>query len=141
MEDAADPDFAPDGFSERLQQMGIAQPNPTFSPSSIANPQGIDGPYAPPSGPAFPSAKNNTTLSVLEARRRLQQQADSDFEAIGRTSSTGRRFVDVRLLSEALQLRQGGLSSTEIEKKFSLQPGLLEKLGKPGILAHLSLGN
>jgi hypothetical protein len=116
--------------------MGVVDPNPTYSPSSTASPEFIDGPYSPPQGPAFPSARNNTTLSVLEARRRVQQHADEDFDAIGRASSTGRRFVDVRTLVEALQLRDRGVSKAEIEKRLSLQPDLLDKLGRPGILSH-----
>ena len=116
--------------------MGIAEPNPTYSPSSIASSDAVDGPYAPPQGPAFPSTRNNTTLSVLEARRRLQLRADEDFEAMGRASSTGRRFVDVRIVVEALKLRERGMPTAEIEKKLSLQPNLLGKLGRPGVLSH-----
>ncbi len=139
--DGMDPDLVTGDFSKRLQQMGIADPNPTYSPSSTAFPQAMDGP-SQPLGPAFPSARTNATPSVLEARRQLQQEAEEDFEAMGRSGSQGRRFVDMRTLVEAMQMRERGAAATDIERRLQLQPNLLEKLGRQSIVSHMaSTGN
>lgn len=136
--DSVDPDFNPAEFSRRLNQMGIVQPNPTYSPSSTA----VQHPDAPPAfnaGPVFPSSRNNVTLAVLEARKQLQQLADEDMEAINEAGKQAvRRFLDMRTLIDAIQLLDRGLSTAEVEKKLSLQPKLLSKLGRQGILTHLA---
>lgn len=134
-----DPDSISGDFSRRLKEMGIAEPNPTFSPSSTAFAQSL----APePAYPDFPAARNNATLSVLEARRQLQQLAEEDFEAQGRASSQGRRFLDMRTLVQAQQLRERGVPTANIEQQLRLQPRLLERLGRPSIISHVaSAGN
>lgn len=139
--DGMDPDFAMDqlpsgDFARRLQQMGVAQPNPTYSASSTATP--MQEHQETPTGPLYPSAIHNVTLSALEARRAVQQQADEDFEAMGRASSQGRRFIDMRTLVDAMQLLSQGRSPIEVEKKLQLQPGLLSKLGRADVLTHIS---
>lgn len=115
--------------------MGVVDPNPTYSPSSTASTQSLGGPTQP-LGPSFPSSRNNRTLSVLEARRRLQQEAEEDFEAMGRAGSHGRRFIDMRTMVQAMQMRAQGSAPADIEKKLNLQPRLLEMLGRPSILSH-----
>lgn len=133
-----DPDFSPSGFSSRLQKMGIVDPNPTYSPSSTAGPQ-LGGTPSSAAGPVFPSAKNNTTLSVLEARSRLQQQAEEDLEAFNRAGNKAqRRFLDMRTLIDAIQLQDRGMSAAEVERKLGLAPNLLSKFGRPGVLTHIS---
>jgi hypothetical protein len=139
-----DPDAVTGNFSQRLQQMGIVQPNPTYSPSSTAMPH--ENPTAlgrPPgsAGPAFTPARSNPTLSALEARRRLQQEVEAEFEALGTGKSGGRRFVDMRTLVDAMTLLNRGTPQKEIEKRLNLEHGLLERLGKPGILSHESTAN
>lgn len=79
------------------------------------------------------------TLAVLEARKQLQQQADEDMEAVNEAGSNAvRRFLDMRTLIDAIQLLDRGHSSAEVEKKLGLQPKLLSKLGRQGILTHLA---
>ncbi|KND91241.1 hypothetical protein TOPH_04184 [Tolypocladium ophioglossoides CBS 100239] len=136
--DAMDPDFASGGFSQRLHQMGIVQPNPTFSPSSTAVPQASTTTLQAPAAPIFPSARNNTTLSVLEARRALQQRADEDLEKMGRYGSQGRRFLDMRAALDAMQMRHRGVPSSDIEQRLRLEPGIMDRLGRRQVLTHVS---
>ena len=133
-------DLPTSDFSRRLQQMGVAQPNPTFSPSSTANSSldPADTGFHHPPGPVFASSKQNTTLSVLDARRCLQQRAEEDFEAMGRASSTGRQFIDMRTMIDALQLLDRGLSRAQVEKQLKLRPSVLNQLGRSGIITHVS---
>lgn len=134
-----DPDAVSGDFHQRLQS--IVQPNSTYSPFSTAASHqihtGLDGPVLP-SAPTFAPAKSNPTLTVLEARRRLQQAAETEFEAMGRASSKGRRFVDMRTLIDAMRLRDSGVSQSDIERQLRLDSALLDKLGRLGVLSHAS---
>ncbi|KAH6609027.1 hypothetical protein Trco_002373, partial [Trichoderma cornu-damae] len=134
--DAMDPDFAPADFSRRLHQMGIVQPNPTFSPSSTASPNLSPESLAVPPGPLFPPAKLNATLSVLESRRRLQGIADEDLEIMGRNGGR-RRLADMRTILNAVQMLNSGIPAADIEEKLRLTPGFLGKLGPAGVLTHI----
>ncbi|KAM4058013.1 hypothetical protein HRG_011032 [Hirsutella rhossiliensis] len=130
-----DADFVSGDFSRRLHSMGIVQPNPTFSPSSQA--------ASPPSpsaatAPLFPAASNNATLSVLEARRLLEQQAAEDLEKLGRRDSPGRRFLDMRTMVDAVEMRYRGTPNSVIERRLGLECGIMDKLGPLSILSHLS---
>ena len=118
--------------------MGIVDPSPTYSPSSTAGPQEGGKPSAA-GGPVFPSAKQNTTLSVLEARNKLQQQADEDSEAFSRAGNKAqRRFVDMRTLVDAIQMQDRGMAASEVERKLGMERGLLSKFGERGVLTHLT---
>ena len=142
--DSMDPDAVTGNFSQRLQQMGVVQPNPTYSPSSTAMPPENPAALARRSGsagPAFAPTRSNPTLSALEARRRLQQEAEAEFEALGTGKPGGRRFVDMRTLVDAMTLLNRGTPQEEIEKRLNLENGLLERLGKPGTLSHESTSN
>lgn len=132
-------DGVPGGFSQRLQQMGVVQPNPTYSSSSTAaesfthHPEGLS---ASPGPANFPPAPRNQTVSALEARQQLQRLAEQDLEATGRSSNTTRRFLDMRTLVEAMKLRDQGIALADIESRLQLQPNLLQKLGRASILSH-----
>lgn len=137
--DGMDPDAITGDFSQRLQQMGVAQPNPTYSPSSTAVPYSNPNPVSHPLGPVAPSStspKANVTLSALEARRRMQHKAEVEFEAMGTNSGKGRSFVDMRTLIDAIHLLDCGVPQADIERRLRLKTGLLDKLGRPGILSH-----
>ncbi|KAL7954902.1 hypothetical protein V8C34DRAFT_260251 [Trichoderma compactum] len=134
--DATDPDFAPADFSRRLHQMGIVQPNPTLSNSSTAKPNLSPESLDVPPGPLFPPAKRNTTLSVLEARRRLEQMAAEDLENMGREEGR-RRQADMRTIVDAVRLLNNGFPLADVEKRLRLSPGLLSKLGPAGVLTHI----
>ncbi|CAH0056783.1 unnamed protein product [Clonostachys solani] len=142
-----DPDAAPGDFSARLHQMGVVQPNPTFSPSSRAarkhgpppppRPLEPNGPTAP-LAPRFAPSTSNTTLSALDARRRLQELADAELDPTRRSGLQGRRFVDMRTLIDAIRMRDSGLPLAGIEERLGLEPGLLGKLNGPEVLSHVS---
>lgn len=75
-------------------------------------------------------------MSALESRRRLQVQAERDFEALGSVNSAGRRLIDMRTLVDALQLLNRGMCQRDVEKKLQLETGLLGKLGGPLVISH-----
>lgn len=132
--DSMDPDFNGD-FSRRLQQMGIADPNPTYSPSSTAA-YNLGPQYN--MAPSFPPSRSNPTLSALSARQRLQQEAEEDFESMGLANTQGRRFLDMRTMVDAMKLRGHGLADKDIEARLRIRPGLLERLGPQGVLSHVT---
>lgn len=121
-------------FSQRLKQMGVATPNPTLSNSSIASP-------GPPSsgssslGPRYPAVARNQTLNALEARGRLQDQVDIQFE----NPAAGREFADVNTLRQALMMRKRGISSSDIENRLRLGKGVVAKIESGGVIAPLGL--
>lgn len=132
------PEFSAE-FADRLQKMGIVQPNPTYSPSSIASPF-LNAPGNTPSAssPHYPSPSSNVTLGVLEARRRLEARAREELENMGKSSDKGREFVDIGTVKQMLVLRQSGAPATDIEKRLGLRPGLVAKLGPQGVVAPAS---
>lgn len=133
--DGMDPDFTPgSGFSQRLHQMGVVQPNPTFSPSSTAT-----GPERGGSAPLFPTSRAvNSTLSVLDARQALQLQADQDLENMGRSGYRGRRLLDMRTVLDVIHMRERAVPPRAIESRLGLEPGMADKLGRHGVLSHVS---
>ncbi|KAF4972733.1 hypothetical protein FSARC_741 [Fusarium sarcochroum] len=133
--DAMDPDFPTGDFSRRLHQMGIADSAPTYSPSSTA--ASPLGPSAPP-GPTFAPSRTNTTLIALEARERLQDQAEEDLANMGRQ---GRRFLDMRTIVDAVKLRDRGIPEKDIEARLRIQPGLLSRLGQEKAFSHVTSPN
>ncbi|KAK4229687.1 hypothetical protein QBC38DRAFT_471343 [Podospora fimiseda] len=133
-------DFISPDFANRLKQMGIAQPNPTYSPSSIAQPlvdaSGIDQSISKPS---FPAAANNATLGVLESRRRLERQAQEEMENFGTSRDKGHEFINISVVKQILTLQERGESAARIEKHLNLKPGLVARLGQKGIVTPASL--
>lgn len=132
--DGTDPDFAPEDFSRRLHEMGVAQPNPTYSPSSTVNVQNRQRNQ----GGFMRVTKSNTILSVLEARQALQKQADDDFESLSCSERQPKRFADMRTLIDAMKMRDIGIANSDIETRLALRAGSIEKLGRRGLLSHLS---
>ncbi|KAM3503846.1 hypothetical protein MY11210_008573 [Beauveria gryllotalpidicola] len=136
-----DPDFTPAGFASRLQQMGIVDPHPTFSPSSrAASAHQLGGLPSSAAGPIFPASSTaNATLAALAARRGVQERAEADTERFQRVGMRGaaRRYVDMRTLSDALQLLDRGVPRDEVEARMGMQDGLLARLGRKGVLTHL----
>ncbi|CAK7220771.1 hypothetical protein SCUCBS95973_004275 [Sporothrix curviconia] len=159
-------DVKDNDFADRLRQMGIVQPNPTFSPSSTAGPVQSPAPGARPTGgaevrghdadilrqienhrrqyasagpsssAASPAARPNTTLTVLEARRRIQDQAAADHESF---AQKGREFLSALTLRDALVLRSRGVEPAAIEKRLRLKPGVIARLGHPGLVEALNV--
>ena len=130
--------MSPD-FANRLRQMGVVQPNPTYSPSSIASPvpdiSSASLPNQTISAPQFPSARNNATLGVLDARRQLQERAEQEVANIGKSGYKGREFIEASAIREILMLRQQGHSPADIEARLRLRPGVVARLGPLGVVA------
>jgi hypothetical protein len=122
-------------FSSRLQHLGIVQPNPTFSPSSTARP--VEGRGSRTTGPVF---AENSTVSALEARQKLEQAVVTDFEQMGTASYQGREFLDVATIRKVLILRDSGVEPTAIESKLRLKPGVVGKMGPPGAVTAVGGG-
>ncbi|XXH05622.1 hypothetical protein Hte_012056 [Hypoxylon texense] len=131
--DGADPDPNPTmnaAFSQRLKQMGVATPNPTLSNSSTASPYPVfPDRGGSPRGAHYPSPAQNPTLGALEARQRLQEQADLEFERPDR----GREFLDVGTLKQVLVMQTRGVPAPDIEKRLRLKSGVVERLGPKGV--------
>lgn len=133
--------ISPD-FARRLGQIGVVQPNPTFSPSSTAS-TSLPTPSSSSSqqqqqpvqnsGPIFPSPSHNLVLSALEARERLQNEADHEFQNLGTSSSQGRRFLHAGLIRDVLVMRERGAHDHEVERRFNLKKGVLRSLGPEGL--------
>lgn len=125
------------GLAERLRQIGVVQPNPTYSPSSTASPTssqpGTQQPHGG-SGPIFPSPSNNAVLSALEARERLSREAEEEFESLGLSSSQGRRFLTSGMIRDVLVMRERGARDEEIENRFNLRRGVVRRLGPRGMV-------
>ncbi|RDW69917.1 hypothetical protein BP5796_08314 [Coleophoma crateriformis] len=146
--DSSDPDL---GLQARLRAVGPVQPNPTLSNSSTVNypaspntpNQHANAQFQPsassPLQTLFPSARGPTTnpaVALLEARSRLAEAADTEFSNIGRRGAEGRTFLDVITVRQVLQLRdERGLSGSEIEKRMGLGHGVVEQLGRRGVVA------
>ncbi|AEO53264.1 hypothetical protein MYCTH_2122102 [Thermothelomyces thermophilus ATCC 42464] len=139
--DSTDPDgteLSPD-FAARLQKMGIVQPNPTYSPSSIASPfPDVSGIRQSVSTPQYPASSNNATLGVLEVRRQLEARAREELENTGKSTDKGREFLDIGTIRQILVLRQGGASPADIEARLRLKPGVVERFGPQGVVAPAS---
>ncbi|KAL2271018.1 hypothetical protein VTJ83DRAFT_389 [Remersonia thermophila] len=147
-----DPDFISPDFAARLHKMGIVQPNPFWSPSSIANPfpSGATPPglgqqqpsQAPTPGatakPIFPPPPRNVTLGALEARRRLEARAAEELERRGRSSDPGAELLDVGTIKRLLVMREAGTPEGDIEARLRLRPGVVKRLGGKGVVAPAS---
>ncbi|KAI0882161.1 uncharacterized protein GGS22DRAFT_191332 [Annulohypoxylon maeteangense] len=129
--DSIDPDPNPStnaAFSQRLKQMGVATPNPTLSNSSTAS--SYPGfPEQKPGAPSFAPLSQNRTLSALEARQRLQERAQAEYE----DRSKGSEFLDVGTLTQVLIMQGRGVPHADIEKRFRLKSGVVERLGPKGV--------
>jgi hypothetical protein len=126
-------------FADRLRKMGIAQPQPTYSPSSIAShfpdASGIGQSF---SAPQFPSSSSNATLNVLQVRRQIEQRARGELDNTGKSTDKGREFLDIGTVKQMLALRQGGASAADIEARLRLKPGVVARLGPAGMVAPAS---
>ncbi|KIH88254.1 hypothetical protein SPBR_07755 [Sporothrix brasiliensis 5110] len=145
-------------FADRLRQMGIVQPNPTFSPSSTAGPVQLPTTGSRPTGGAevrghdddmlrliarnrqqyvqspATAPRPNTTLSVLDARRRIQDLAAADDEDM---AESGREFLSALTLRDTLVLRSRGVDPAVIEKRLRLKGGVVARLGPRGLVEAL----
>lgn len=107
------------------------QPNPTLSNSST---------FAHPSNPhaSFqrmgPDPRTNPAVAVLDARARLQDEAEKEFIEAGKRGHEGRQFLDVYTIRQILMLRdKSGVGGEEIERRLGLKEGVVERLGARGL--------
>ena len=72
---------------------------------------------------------------MLDARSKLQDEAEKEFMAAGRRGHDGRQFLDVFTIRQMLVLRdERGKSATEIERTLGLKRGVVDRLGARGIV-------
>lgn len=120
-------------LAKRLRKIGVVQPNPTYSHSSTATTSPVQSPsQLQPngnSGPVFPATSQNSVLSALEARRRIEHEAEEEFESLGLSSSEGRQYLHAGMIRDVLVMRERGASQAAIENRFNLKKRVLEKLG------------
>jgi hypothetical protein len=119
--DGRDPHFA-----ASLRSIGPVIPNPTFSRSST---------FKPGQGPSVFPDSANPALFAISARARITKAAEQEAEQFGRD---GREFLDVHTIRHALRMRdKQGLSAIEIEKALRLKKGVVERLGKKGVVGDV----
>ena len=90
-------------------------------------------------GPNSSFSPSNATLSVLEARRKLQDAATAEFDRTGRSTDRGREFLDVRTIHDILALRERGIDPSAIESKFNLKAGVVKRLGQTGMVSTFAV--
>lgn len=84
---------------------------------------------APPQS-AFPDPRDNPALRVLEARQRIQDEAERDLENMGRRGHAGRKYMDAGLIQLALMRRKRGEPDAKAEDALGIRRGRLAVLGK-----------
>ncbi|MCJ1341743.1 hypothetical protein MMC09_007040 [Bachmanniomyces sp. S44760] len=131
--DAVDPAFA-----RSLRSIGPVTPAPTLSNTSAFNaPQAIhDQSSTHQSWPSiFPDPAKNPAIQVLNARSKLAEEAEEEFRQTGRKGFAGRQFLDVATIRQVFEMRdERGLDSEEIEKRLELRKGVVERLGRSGVV-------
>jgi hypothetical protein len=70
----------------------------------------------------------------------LQEKAEVEFGRLGRDGGSGREFLDMNSVIRLLKLREAGTSARDIESQLDLKPGVLAKLGPPGIAVPVNGG-
>lgn len=104
------------------------------SNSSIAPEDGFATSRAPPPG-FFPDPRNNPAVALLNRRKQLQEEAEKEFDNVGRKGFSGRQFIDTVTIRQILFLRyERKKSADEIEKMLGLQQGIVAKLGAQGVV-------
>jgi hypothetical protein len=85
----------------------------------------------------FPSASNPALLTV-KARTRISQAAQKELEDVGH--GAGRQFLDAFTISQALAMRdQQKMPRREIERLLRMKEGVMDRLGKDGIVSRVSV--
>lgn len=73
-------------------------------------------------------------MSLLTARYRLAEEAEREFEGVGKSGGEGRRFLDVVVLRQILVLRGKGMRDEGIEEVLGLRRGVVSMLGPRGVV-------
>ncbi|MCJ1351527.1 MAG: hypothetical protein MMC33_001511 [Icmadophila ericetorum] len=146
--DARDPQYA-----SQLRSLGPVKPDPFLSHSSTFNqsqhhltPSSQPDPYQSPLGPSssnpsYPNPSSNPALQILQARSELAERAEEEFAATGRKGFAGREFLDVVMIRQVLMLRdERGMGEEEIERRLGLKLGVVQKLGRKGVVGDVGGG-
>ena len=98
------------------------------------SPTNPNNPSDPSSQPVGPDPRINPALKALEARARLQDEAEREFMDAGRRGHEGRQFLDVVTIRQVLMLRDDKrLAAEEIERRLGLKKGVVARLGAKGV--------
>lgn len=82
-----------------------------------------------------PDPRSNPAIAVLDARSRLQDQAEIEFMNAGKRGHAGRQFLDTYTIRQILILRdEQRQQATEIERKLGLKSGVVARLGTAGVV-------
>ena len=82
-----------------------------------------------------PDPRSNPAIAVLDARAKLQDDAEREFLEAGRRGHEGRQFLHVFTIRQMLILRDHrGKSAAEIEKALGLKTGVVDRLGPKGVV-------
>jgi hypothetical protein len=89
-----------------------------------------------PSQPGSPEPlpNNNPSLSVLRNRLAHDQAREAELEQQSVGANIGTRFLSAENIQRVLRLRNRGVDSVTIEKQLKLKPGVVEKLGRKGLV-------
>ncbi|KAJ5675512.1 hypothetical protein N7462_008409 [Penicillium macrosclerotiorum] len=121
--DGRDPDFA-----ASLRHIGPVDPFPTLSNSSTVNRGSMQT--------IFPTA-SNPALLVVNARQRINKAAQEELEQLGSGEFAGRQFLDAFSIQQALTMRdRQGMPRREIERLMRLKSGVMDRLGKDGLVSR-----
>jgi len=83
----------------------------------------------------MPDPRTNPALLVLDARSKIQDEADREFLEAGKRGHTGRQFLDVSQIRQILVMRDDrGVEGSEIERQLGLKKGVVERLGSKGVV-------
>jgi hypothetical protein len=129
--DARDPQFG-----SALRQVGAARPITERKPNEDYFPTSSQPMHSGPN--IFPSQPQNPAMLLVQARRRLAQQVESELEDQGRPSFAGRTLISAQEIRQALTSRDdAGRSSQEVEKQLRLKPGILDQLVAKGVVGNV----
>jgi len=64
----------------------------------------------------------------------LAEEAEKEFEGVGRSGQAGRAFLDVVTLRQVVGMRESGLKEEEIERRLGLRSGVVARLGRVGVV-------
>ncbi|KIW07210.1 uncharacterized protein PV09_02075 [Verruconis gallopava] len=139
--DASDPVLA-----SKLRKIGPVQSNPYQSHTSTQSRSArqasrgltsklnsIENELPPGLFPDAESMHSNPALLILKARKRLQEQADYEFNNIGKRNFAGKEMADVHMVMDALKMRRSGMHLQIIEKQLGLREGFMARLGDKGV--------
>lgn len=75
---------------------------------------------------------------MITARQRVAKAAEKEAEEFGKQSHTGREYLDVLTIRQALSMRDHNrLPEQEIERVLRLKKGVMGRLGARGVVGEI----